>query len=442
MKSSFITAVIALLMLFTCSIYAQEYKTLAAINNAFVDRKDEWKDAKKTDFGVNTPKGVSISLSGDGLTINNTKNDKRLWIGNPTNKKYEQECWQYKNGMLSLSIKQVAGDATMYSALQTTRRSDISTIRSNWGKTIDGKMDYRDRSFTFLINGNGDVKIIAARIKPDDAEETLFTATAAKSFVAAGTNKIAIEKKTLTWNFYLNNNLLFTSLDNSYGGFSSIDYAAAPGNKINFDAISMVYYDNPYAPYDRLTDGITTYLDNECGFKILEGNIHELCSTAEFNNSTVRYVAVYCEKREKDYSFSILFFKKGQKANDPLAEFLDNYLKELYGAEYNAEALKAKKAVTEKGNELQLVEQIKNSFASLNKTATNISYSEVKDLTVGDIAGRCFDISFTLNGAERTERKFFGYLPKGMILVQFDAPAGSLDNNAEYKATAKNIFIL
>ncbi|GAB2811910.1 hypothetical protein [Ferruginibacter profundus] len=442
MKTVCTTAAISLCLLFTCTIQAQEYKTLATITNAFADRKDEWKEAKKMDFGVTAPKGVSISLGGDGLAVNNTKNDKRLWIGNPTNKKYEQECWQYANGRLSVTIKQVAGDATMYSGLQTTRRSDISTVRSNWGKTIDGKMDYRDRSFTFLINGNGDVKIIAARVKPDDAEETLFTAAAAKGFVAAGSNTISIEKKTLTWNFYLNNSLLFTTTDNSYGGFSTIDYAAAPGNKINFDAIAMLYYDNPYAPYARLTSDITTYLDNECGFKILEGNIENLCPTAEFNNGTVRYVSLYCEKQVKDYSYSILFYKKGQKANDPLADFLDNYLKDLYGTGYNAEALKAKKAVTEKGNELQLVEQIKAGFVSINTTATGITYSEVKDLTAGDIAGRCFDISFTLNGAARTERKFFGYLPKGMILVQFDAPAGALDNNAEYKATVKNIFSL
>jgi len=442
MKLSFIAATITLSILLTYNGYAQEYKTLATINNAFIDRKDEWKDAKKYDFWITRPKGVSVSLAGDGLAVNNTKNDKRLWIGNPTTKKSAQECWSYNNGMLSLSITQVAGDATTYSGLQTSRRSDISTVRSNWGKTIDGKMDYRDRSFTFLINGNGDVKIIAARIKPDDTEENLFTAAAVKSFIAAGSNKISIEKKTLTWNFYLNNTLLFTYLDNSYGGFSTIDFAAAPGNKINFDALSMQYYDNRYAPYDRLTDGITTYLDNECGFKIVEGNIHELCPTAEFNNGTVRYASLYCEKQKKDYSYFILFFKNGQKTADPLSSFLDTYLKELYGAEYNAEALKAKKSVTEKGNELQLVEQIKSSFTSMNKNASKITFSEVNDLTVGDIAGRYFDVSYELKGEQRTERKFFGYLPKGMILVQFDAPAGTLDNNPEYKATAKNIFIL
>lgn len=423
---------LCILLLLTLPVVAQDYKVVKEIANSLVEDKAAWASQKKySDF----PKGTNFSLSKSDITINN-KGENPYGFGEPTS-----VCREYVNGKFSVTIEKESGDPAAFSGIAFQRWADISTVRSGFAKTRTGPMDFQERYYYFLLNGNGDVKI--TRTGTDQApDQVIFNALAVKPFQSGKPNTLAIERKGLSLSFLLNGEKVFSYRDNSTNSLADIKFRAGENSKTKFENFQFVYYDNRFAAYERAVSGSTTiYNDNECGFKIIESSIEKQCPTAELNTNVIRYYSVYCEKQTIDFGFGVLFFKKDEKVSDPIADFLDKYVRELYGDD-NAETFNAKKDIFSKENEAGLVAQIQQGFKEKNTSYKNIEFSAPGDLLIGNIKGRYFDISYERDGKRFTQQKFYAYLPKGLMLVQFDAPYGTLVANEQYQQVLKNIYSL
>ena len=70
-----------------------------------------------------------------------------------------------------------------------------------------------------------------------------------------------------------------------------------------------------------------------------------------------------------------------------------------------------------------MVSQLKDNFVNRKKNASNIVYSELSDLIVGNNAGKYLDINFNETGVDQRRRLYYTYTTKGLMIIQFDAPA-------------------
>ena len=413
-------------------LMAQDYKVIKEIKNVFEDRKEEWKADNKF-------RSDKVKLSGDKLVVNNSKNDMPYNLMQPTNKKYEQECWEYTNGKFSVLARSLLDDNTRYCGLGIERRNDLSTNTSTFKKKTNGPKDALYRTFNFLINAKGEIKIVKVNMK-DHSEQVLFQLSANKAFLNNAPNLLTIERKGLNWNFYLNNESVFTHKDNSFGDIANINFITDATSKASFETPSFIYYDNEFLPYEQITTGITTYKDNECRFKILEGNIEKQCPTAEQNTEHARYLSGMCYKEDGLLQFGILFYRSGEKTSNPLSEFLDKYAKELYGEKYDEATFNTKKVNYTKKNEGSIVKQLKENFTNQKKDAANVKFSDLYDLQVGNNIGRYFDIKFDDANGASVRRLFYTYTPNGLMVIQFDGSAGNLNGNKIYEQIIKNIY--
>ncbi|MGZ5242613.1 MAG: hypothetical protein ACXWDO_05245 [Bacteroidia bacterium] len=230
-----ILSCISLLFCFTAS-YAQtenNRKVIREVKNEFVDRQADWKRERKNDYGVWGYVPLTTSLAGNILTINNKGTTYYYGVDLAVNDNHEGYYWEYKNCKISVKVNSLSKDKSKYYGLGIEALGATNNVSTH--------------SYIFLVNGLGEARIIQRG--PEDYEtkladeKTVFQSKPLESFVADQPNLITTERLGPTWNFYVNDKLIFSQTDATLDNLFTIEFNTEGGAKATFDSPNLIFYE-------------------------------------------------------------------------------------------------------------------------------------------------------------------------------------------------------